>query len=181
METTIPVHRIVQNGYVVRDLDSAIFRWNRIVGIGPFFVNNKADHPAFECRGAKSSASLRSALSQAGDVQIELIQPMDSAPSIFRETLDSVGEGLHHVKIETGGYDAQYARFIRNGFSPAMQGEITGLVRFSFFDTCAELGHFTEISETFGSASERDVLITEICRKWDGVGLVRDVAKLTDV
>jgi hypothetical protein len=167
--------RVLQNAYVVHDLERAILHWNRIAGAGPFFANNAAQHSAFTYRGEPSEAILRTALTQLGEVQIELIEQTNMAPSVFREILDSRGEGIHHVRIECTCYSHELERLIRTGHPVAFEGDILGVVRFAFLDTCSTLGHFIEISETFGALSGRDERIARICGNWDGSALVRDI------
>lgn len=170
--------RIVQNGYVVQNMDKAIYAWNQMVGLGPFFVNESAEHPSFTYNGHPSTATFRTALVQAGDIQLELVQPTNEEPSVFRDVLSSSGEGLHHVRIAVEDYDAQIRQFVSSGFQPAMQGDVAGVVRFAFFDMRAELGHYIEISERQAPAVERDEKIAALCRAWDGRTLIRDVKSL---
>ena len=66
----------MQSAWVVDDLDAAVDAWLK-VGIGPFFFVEYAPE-LFEnstYRGSPSPISMKIALAQAGDMQIELIEP----------------------------------------------------------------------------------------------------------
>jgi hypothetical protein len=42
----------------------------------------------------------------AGHMQIELIQPLDDHPSVYRETIEARGHGFHHFGIACADVDA---------------------------------------------------------------------------
>ena len=46
------------------------------------------------------------ALANSGDLQIELIQQRNDAPSMYKEFLDSGREGLQHMSYWTRDYQA---------------------------------------------------------------------------
>ena len=78
----------MQSAWVVDDLDAAVDAWLK-VGIGPFFfVEYTPD--LFEdstYRGTPSPISMKIALAQAGDMQIELIEPTGEQANIYRDTV----------------------------------------------------------------------------------------------
>lgn len=76
-----------QIGYVVRDIDAAIESWLKI-GVGPWFTMRELSLTAFY-RGEPVSFVTSLAFSNIGDMQIELIQQHDDAPTIYQEFLNS--------------------------------------------------------------------------------------------
>src|SRR5882724_8769112 len=92
---------IVQNAFVVRNIESAVDHWSRKVGVGPFYL---LEHIAFGhvyFRGAPLNIDLSVAIAQWGEIQIELIQQHDASPSIYTEFAARHGEGLQHVGVLT--------------------------------------------------------------------------------
>ena len=73
-----PTDRTVyQNAWVVDDLDAAMNKWVNELGVGPFFVTEYGDQFAsLTYRGKPAEISMRIGVSQAGPLQIELIQAL---------------------------------------------------------------------------------------------------------
>ena len=90
---------ITQNGYVVPDLDAAMKHWVDVLGVGPWFDMGVPDFEDMTYRGKPTDPKVRIALANSGDLQIELIEPLDKEPSCYREFLDATrGKGgLQHV------------------------------------------------------------------------------------
>jgi methylmalonyl-CoA/ethylmalonyl-CoA epimerase len=104
---------------VVRDLDQAVRAWNDGLGIGPWTAY-RLEPPRLEetrYRGAAVEFSLRHAFAWQGDVQFELVQPLDG-PSIFNDHLEAHGEGLHHVGKFVVDHAAAVAEAVAAGFVP---------------------------------------------------------------
>ena len=73
---------IRQNGYVVRDIQAALDHWINVIGVGPFFYFDQVKIDDFRYRGQPSEAAASIALANSGQLQIELIQPRNTAPSM---------------------------------------------------------------------------------------------------
>ena len=87
---------VVQQGYVVPDVDSAIAHW-LARGVGPFFI---ADIKGMSgnYNGEPISADMRAGFAYSGDQQIEVITPEGTSPSIYRDYLQSnPAGGLQHL------------------------------------------------------------------------------------
>jgi hypothetical protein len=78
------VGQIVQMAYVVEDIRTSIDWWVRGAKTGPWFLLDHfwADDQVY--RGAPSKADVSIAMGFAGHMCIELIQPLDSHPSVYR-------------------------------------------------------------------------------------------------
>lgn len=88
---------VVQNGYLVEDMDAALEHWTQTLGVGPFFLIDRVALVDPIYRGAPLDLDMRMALANSGDLQIELIVQRNRAPSIYTEWLDAGRTGLHHV------------------------------------------------------------------------------------
>ncbi len=110
---------IKQCAVVVRDLDEAVVRWTEQLGIGPWTAY-RLEPPRLRekrYRGEDVEFSLRHALAWQGELQFELVQPL-SGPSIFRDHLDSHGEGPHHVGRYVPDHAAAVAHALERGWTP---------------------------------------------------------------
>jgi hypothetical protein len=108
-----------QIALVVYDLDAAVRAWSAELGIGPWTAYRYAPPSLKEMRyrGEDVEFSLRHALAWQGDVQFELVQPLDG-PSIFADHLAEHGEGLQHVGKYVSDHPAAVAEALAAGFVP---------------------------------------------------------------
>ena len=125
---------IVQNGYVVRDLDAAMGFWSGTLRVGPFFVTRRVRFRAVSYRGAPSAIEMAVAVAYSGTLQIELIQPLSDAPSIYRDHLSQHGAGLQHVGVLADDYDARLAKAEAAGFVQCQSGQVESGLRFAYLD-----------------------------------------------
>jgi len=160
---------IRQNGYVVGDLRAALDHWIHVLGVGPWFLFEKVALDWFRHRGAESSPHLSIALANSGDLQIELIQQHDDAPSMYREFLDAGREGLQHVAFWSTDYQALYDDMLSRGYPLGHEGQIGGPQgRFAYFDSDAHPGTVIEISDISGPKGRFFEAIRKAAVGWDG-------------
>ena len=127
---------IRQNGYVVRDIRTSLDHWVDVMGVGPWFYFDRVKVDWFRHRGVSSDIEMSIALANSGDLQIELIQQRNEAPSMYKEFLDAGREGLQHVAYWTRDYQALYDRVLARGYQIGHEGQIGGEQgRFAYFDT----------------------------------------------
>ena len=87
---------VVQQGYVVPDIDAAIRHWIAR-GVGPFFIEHLRGIAAV-VEGKPLKLELKAAFAYSGDQQIEVIQPLDAETSIYSEFLRAhPSGGLQHL------------------------------------------------------------------------------------
>jgi hypothetical protein len=91
--------QIVQTAYVVHDIRAAIGWWIADARVGPWFLLESFKDSRGRYRGEPSTADVAIAMAFAGHMQIELIQPRDDRPSVYRETIEQRGFGFHHIGI----------------------------------------------------------------------------------
>ena len=91
-----PDDGIIQMAYVVTDIHRAMNLWISKLNVGPWFLlpSFTGDDPQY--RGKPSRADVSLAMSFAGHMNVELIQPNNDAPSVYREVLEARGPGFHH-------------------------------------------------------------------------------------
>lgn len=173
-------HHVSQLGFVVRDLQAALGHWVDELNVGPFFHAPVIEPEDFHHRGVPHPAPFTAALANTGSLQIELVQPLDDAPSQWQEFLASGREGLQHVGYWTEDFDADYERAIAAGYQIAHRGVLAG-GRFVYFDTDHPMGCAIELSEQSPVKQAVFGAIREAAVAWDGADPIRPYADLVAV
>jgi len=167
-----------QNGYVVRDIEAAMKHWVEVLGVGPWFYIDRVQTDWFRHRGADSAIAMSIALANSGDLQIELIQPRNDAPSMYKEFLDSGREGLQHLAYWTRDYQGLYDRALGLGYRIGHEGQIGGgHGRFAYFDTETHPGTVIEISDISGGKGVFFEHVRKAALDWDGSDAIRPVRR----
>jgi hypothetical protein len=172
---------IRQAGYVVDDLEAAMRHWSEVIGVGPFFYNERVPIRNYTYRGERHEPHNSVALANSGGLQIELIQTRNDVPSMYRDFKQAGRRGLQHFAYWTETYDADLERLVAQGFEPVMSGEVGDRGRFVYFDTETHPGTVIELSEVLGPKGTMFRLIREASENWDGSDPVRpfpDLSKL---
>ncbi|MBW2315971.1 MAG: VOC family protein [Deltaproteobacteria bacterium] len=164
---------IRQNGYVVRDIEAALHHWTEVLGVGPFFYIERVPIEDFRYRGEPSALEASIALANWGDLQIELIQQRNDAPSMYRDFLASGQEGLQHVACWYDTLDAPLAEAARLGLAVGQSGGIGEGGRFAYLETETHGGTVVEISEINGSKGRFFEHVREAAASWDGSKPIR--------
>jgi len=165
---------VTQNGYVVRDIHAAMDHWINVMGVGPWFFFEQVKTDYFRHRGVDSAMTFSVALANSGDLQIELIQQTNDAPSLYKEFLDAGHEGLQHVAYWPDDYQAVHDRALSLGYRIGHEGQIGGeRGRFCYFDTEAHPGTVIEISDVSGGKGRFFQRVREAALGWDGSDPIR--------
>ncbi|HAC59015.1 VOC family protein [Parvibaculum sp.] len=168
--------KVCQNGYVVRDIEAALKHWTEVLGVGPFYYIDRVKCDWFTYRGEPSPVEMSIALGNTGDLQIELIQQRNDAPSMYMDFLNSGREGLQHMSYWTTDYQAAYDRALAAGYQVGHEGQIGGEQgRFVYFDTETHPGTVIEMSDISGAKGKFFEHIRNAAIGWDGKDPVRPV------
>lgn len=166
-----------QNGYVVRDIRAAMRHWSEVAGVGPWFFAERAPIRDFRYRGEPSSVELSIALANSGDLQLELIEQRNDAPSLYRDFLEAGQEGLQHIAYWTTDFVAHRARALERGLRIGHEGQTGEWGPFVYFDAGrgpgAHPGSVIELSDVGGAKARLFARIAEAARGWDGKDPVR--------
>jgi glyoxalase/bleomycin resistance protein/dioxygenase superfamily protein len=128
----------------------------------------------FRHRGVDSAMEMSVAVANSGDIQIELIQPRNDAPSAYKEFLNAGREGMQHVAYWTTDFQGLYDRAIALGYKVAQEGSIGGEQgRFAYLDTEHDQGTVIEISDVSGPKGQFFAYIREVAKDWDGSDPIR--------
>ena len=163
---------IMQNGYVVRDWRATAEHWSTVHGVGPFFVLEHIEFRRCSFRGRPASIDMSVAIAYSGELQIELVQQHNDAPSIYREHLDARGEGLQHVGAIVDDLDAELAAHAWHG-RVIQDGETTAGQRFAYVDIGSHPGAMLELIEARPAARAAFEHMKAAARDWNGERPIR--------
>lgn len=128
---------VYQLGYVVSDIERAREYYESIFGTGPFSQVIDVDMDGAILRGKPVDTKIKVAFVQSGDVQIELIQPVEGK-NLYTEFLEKRGEGIHHLAYQVEDMAAMKAVFTEKVGEPVFYRDM-GIMEFAYFDT-SEVG-----------------------------------------
>jgi methylmalonyl-CoA/ethylmalonyl-CoA epimerase len=149
------LQRLVQIGIVVADRDQAAKLLGSLFGLGPFRLVEWPDRPEskYYYRGVEERIRVRQAFVQLGDVEVELIQPLEGRNG-YKDFLDETGGGIHHILFEVKDIDPVLAELAKSGVTVLQSG--TGIrpgTRWALLDTQKMLGFFVELRHRPGESN----------------------------
>lgn len=150
----VHLKRPVQIGIVVADRDQATKLLSSLFGIGPFRLVDWPDRPEakFYYRGVEERVRFKQAFVQLGDVEVELIQPLEGR-SAYADFLSDTGGGIHHVLFEVKAIDPVLEELAKCGITVLQSG--TGIrpgTRWALLDTQKQLGFLVELRHRPGES-----------------------------
>lgn len=169
-----PFGGVMQTAFVVGDVRASIAHFQQDCGAGPFFLLEHFIGPEQTYRGAKSTADVAIAMGFIGHMQVELIQPLDDNPSVYRETVQERGFGFHHFGIACEDVEAELPGYLAKGYALAFKAAVPtgGSVAYLESGTKAAPGFIELIPATPGM----DAHFTAMWRAsqdWDGHNPIR--------
>jgi methylmalonyl-CoA/ethylmalonyl-CoA epimerase len=150
----VQLKRLVQIGIVVADRDRTTQLLTSLFGVGPFRFVEWPDRPEskYYYRGAEQHIRLKQAFVQLGDVEVELIQPLEGHND-YQDFLDQSGGGIHHVLFEVPDIDPVIQELAKSGVTVLQSG--TGIrrgTRWALMDTKKLLGFLVELRHRPGDS-----------------------------
>jgi methylmalonyl-CoA/ethylmalonyl-CoA epimerase len=156
----LKLERIVQIGIVVPDLDKTTRLLSSLFGIGPFrsVVWPNRPESKYEYRDVEEHILISQAFVQLGQVEIELIQPLEGERNAYKQFLDETGGGIHHVLFEVKDIDPVLQALAESGVTVLQSG--TGIrpgTRWALLDTQEQLGFLVELRHRPGESDGASV------------------------
>ena len=167
---------IRQNGYVVRDIESAMKHWIEVIGVGPWFYTERFPFQGFEYKGEPSDPHVSIALANSGSLQVELIQQRNDAPSMFKDSIDRGREGLQHVAYWPEDIDALVGPLLTQGYTVGQTAQVGNLGRFVYLETETHPGTVIEISHLTTTRKAAFDKVRGASEGWDGSDPIRDIS-----
>ncbi|MFC1886108.1 VOC family protein [Thermodesulfobacteriota bacterium] len=170
--STLKLGPVRQVGYVVKDIEKAMPEWLNL-GVGPWFFTQKVPVENFQYMGKPSNLDMSIALTNSGYVQVELIQQNNDAPSLYRDFLETAGEGIQHVSHWVEDFDEKSKILLDLGYIIGHSGNIGPNGRFAYFINGKLPGTIIEVSEMSGRKGKYFKKIADKCMDWDGTDPIR--------
>jgi methylmalonyl-CoA/ethylmalonyl-CoA epimerase len=150
----IQLKRLVQIGIVVADLDRTTKLLTSLFGIGPFRFVEWPDRPEskYYYRGVEERIRIKQAFVQLGEVEVEIIQPLEGHND-YQDFLDETGGGIHHLLFEVPDIDPVIQELAKSGVTVLQAG--TGIrpgTRWALLDTQKLLGFLVELRHRPGES-----------------------------
>jgi methylmalonyl-CoA/ethylmalonyl-CoA epimerase len=164
---------VMQLGFVVPDLELATQHWMQKVGLGPFFMIENVQYAEAYYRGAPAEIAMSVALAQWGEVQVELIQQFNEAPSIYTDFPGRTLGGLQHCGVMTHDLTQDIAALRTENIEPVQWGATGNGIRFAYVATDAQPGGMIELIEHGPAIDAFFALVREGARNWDGKDPIR--------
>jgi hypothetical protein len=165
---------IFQMAYVVDDLDAAIDYWVRDLEVGPWFRLDGFDGGDDAVyRGGKYTSTVDLAMAFAGRMQIELIQPNDEEPSVYKVTIDAKGYGFHHFGVASDDVEADIAELEAKGYALAFKAGVPTGGHVTYMDGGPDRPGFLELRAATSAFEELFGRFHQASVGWDGSDPVR--------
>jgi len=138
-------NQVLQVAVVVKDLEEAMKNYWDKWGIGPWNVYTFDPNTVKDMilRGRREDYAMKLALAEIGNVQWELIQPLDDK-SIYADFLKEHGEGLHHVALGVESYEEAMKLAEEKGVGVIQGGTWFGFT-YTYLDTRKDLATIVEL------------------------------------
>ena len=140
----------VQIAWVTRNLDATEAALTALLGAKKWIRMPSVHFSPDTCthRGKPADFVANISLSYAGDMQLELIEPV-SGENIYSEFLRDSGPGLHHICMEADSpeqFDAALADAANHGGPVVQQGVMPGGIQFAYVSAPQAGVPFVEIA-----------------------------------
>ena len=167
---------IIQMAYVVTDIQRAIELWIEERKVGPWFLLPNFTGVDPQYRGKPSKAGVSLAMSFAGHMNVELIQPNDDAPSVYREVLEARGPGFHHWGVASNDFDRDMARYGAEGHELAFRARVPTGGRVAYMDRGPDDPGFVELITATPGMEQVFTSFWRASVGWDGRDPIRPFA-----
>jgi hypothetical protein len=136
---------IFQHAWFVEDLEETCRCWHKAVGAGPFFIHRNHVTDTHTYRGEPFLTPLHYAFGYHGPTQVQFIQQLDHAPSIYRDMFGPGEEGFHHVAmlVPDAKVKAEAARFEAAGYP--VVSDLWSHADVAYVDTRELIGCYLEL------------------------------------
>jgi methylmalonyl-CoA/ethylmalonyl-CoA epimerase len=146
----VTLKKAIQIGIVVPNLEQSTRLLSELFGLGPFKFLEWPNRPdsKYWFRDHEEAIKIRQGFVQAGDLELELIQPIEGEQNAYRQFLNEHGGGIHHVLFEVDDMDTIVATLGTHGIKVLQAG--TGIrpgTRWVLLDTFDLLNFLIELRQ----------------------------------
>ena len=166
---------IMQMAYVPADIDAALRYWTETMGVGPFFKLPHIQVESAKYRGEPADIDFTVYIAYWGDMQVELIEQHNDAPSIYRSWRVEGREGLHHVCIVVRDMAEARAICATAGAKVMQEIALPGGGEAIYVDAGGGPGSLIEMICFPAESYAFFDMMHEAARSWDGSDPVRTI------
>lgn len=164
--------KIFQIAYVPADIGQALTFWTETMRVGPFFRLGPMRMANCRFRGEPTDPDFSIYIAYWGEMQIELIEQHNDAPSIYTEWRAAGHEGVQHICCAVDDIAAARQHCLDMGMTIAQEADYPGGGVF-YADTGGGPGTMVEVMQLPAATVERFARMRESARTWDGADPVR--------
>jgi hypothetical protein len=166
-----PAGSVVQQGFIVTDIHESMAQFSRNLGIGPWFLFEPYEFREAQYLGQPARMELKIALGFSGHMNIELIQQVNDAPSMY-QNIARRGGGFHHFGVASVSFEEDVEAQARLGNREVFRATNSRGARLAYFETDAKFGSMVEVIEFKEAQEEFYNKIFEVSRDPSAVGAI---------
>lgn len=148
LEHRLGLPKVGQLGFVVRDIQTSLPAYASLYNLTTWFEPLYAEKQ-FKIAGEPRDLELNIAFAYSGKMQIELVEEKSQQAPIYKDHLESQGQGLHHLGFYVSDFEGQFKKADQLGLNVLLEGKFKtaggGFVRFAYLDTRQMSGIITEL------------------------------------
>jgi hypothetical protein len=167
------VGQVVQTAYVVQKIRPAIDWWINDGKAGPFFLLDSFTGADQRYRGQPTMADVSIAMGFAGHMMIEVIQPKDDRPSVYKEIIERRGYGFHHLGIAFEDTEAARRDYEARGYHVAFSAPVPSGGTVYYMGEGANAPGFVEIIPATDGMDEMFTRYWRASVDWNGAEPIR--------
>jgi len=166
-----PVGSVYQQCFVATDIYESMAQFSRNLRIGPWFLFEPYKFLEAEYLGKPAKAEIKIALSFSGHINIELIQQVNNAPSMYQD-ITKRGGGFHHFGVSSVTFEDDVRAQTKLGNREVFRATNLRGARLAYFETDAKFGGMVEIVEFVEAQEEFYNKMFEAARDPSAVGTI---------
>ncbi|MGL4362902.1 MAG: VOC family protein [Cellulosilyticaceae bacterium] len=155
MDSTVKDSQLISNNIVVQiailvnDIETTMANWCNFLGVKNYGykLTDAPEVSGILFKGQSTPARAKLGFVKLGQVTLEIIEP-DHNASIWREYLDTHGEGFHHIAFKVDELDLTIAKFTSQNM-PLLQTASYGSGQYAYMDTSDSLKLIVELLNDF--------------------------------
>ena len=168
---------IMQLGYIVGDVPAAARRWADL-GVGPFYMLEGQELDNYYFRGELTELKMTMAFGYWGDIQVELITPVNDTDNLYTRALKDAPGKLNHYATIVADLDALLDAHNLGEQHIIQSGSMSSGVKFVYLDEFMPGGLHLELIQSPESAQQGFEGMKAVAKAWNGENPVRSMMSL---
>jgi hypothetical protein len=164
---------VMQLSFVPADVPAALKFWTETMGAGPFIALDHVQTDSTLYHGASTEVDFSIYVGYWGELQIEIVDQHNAAPSIYKDWRDAGMEGLNHVCVVTDDMLKARAIMAEQNATVLQEVWLPGGGEAIYADTGGGPGTIVEVLKPGPGVLEAFAYIKSLSQGWDGTDPVR--------